>query len=273
MKKIRRKLLTQFLLGTSLTFVSLTSVEAQTTRQAGSTKRSASSGQNHKSGAQAPDHLFVQQMAEANQAEITLGELALQKATSEQVKTFAHHMITDHTQASTELQAIGQQTSMNREPERGNPNTNNHYGNQSTSSGNTSIDNRTDTVNSESGMGMNGGTNGSEPIGSTDYKGDPSPGKPLPANVKGKGQLASKHQVTMNRLEALSGNEFDQQYIDTQVSSHKETIELFQQEISSGKNAQLRQFAQKNLPLIKKHLQEALAIQTALKSNAAKSGN
>jgi putative membrane protein len=52
---------------------------------------------------------FVWQMLLANKAEIQLGQMAAQRATSADVKAFAQQMVTDHTRASEELRPIAQQ--------------------------------------------------------------------------------------------------------------------------------------------------------------------
>jgi len=55
------------------------------------------------------DRDFVQKAASGGMAEVQAAELAQQRAGSPQVKQFASRMITDHTQANTELQQIAQQ--------------------------------------------------------------------------------------------------------------------------------------------------------------------
>ena len=55
------------------------------------------------------DREFVQEAASGGMAEVQAAQLAQQRANSQQVKDFASRMITDHTQANTELQQIAQQ--------------------------------------------------------------------------------------------------------------------------------------------------------------------
>ena len=52
------------------------------------------------------DKGFAQKAATGGQAEVALGNLALQKASSPKVKEFAQRMVTDHTNANQELQQI-----------------------------------------------------------------------------------------------------------------------------------------------------------------------
>jgi len=52
------------------------------------------------------DKSFATEAAKGGLAEVELGQLALQKATSPQVKQFAQRMVTDHTQANEELMQV-----------------------------------------------------------------------------------------------------------------------------------------------------------------------
>jgi putative membrane protein len=66
------------------------------------------------------------------------------------------------------------------------------------------------------------------------------------------------------QLQTLSGNVFDTTYIGAQVRDHILTIQIFQQELSNGNNQQVKNYANKYLPVIQMHLQEAQNIQTAV---------
>ena len=52
---------------------------------------------------------FVEKMLTANMAEIQLGQMGVQQASSADVKSFAQMMVTDHTQANQELMPLAQQ--------------------------------------------------------------------------------------------------------------------------------------------------------------------
>jgi len=58
------------------------------------------------SPAAAGDHTFVQKAAEGGAAEVALGQLAQQKASSAQVKEFGAHMVRDHSKSNDELKQI-----------------------------------------------------------------------------------------------------------------------------------------------------------------------
>jgi putative membrane protein len=57
-------------------------------------------------GAQSADQPFVTKLAGVGMAEVELGTLAKDKASSREVKAFAQRMIDDHTKAGNELKAI-----------------------------------------------------------------------------------------------------------------------------------------------------------------------
>jgi putative membrane protein len=55
------------------------------------------------------------------------------------------------------------------------------------------------------------------------------------------------------QLQKLHGKKFDHQYVQDELTAHKETIALFKSEAESGKNAALKQFATDTLPILHQH--------------------
>ena len=60
---------------------------------------------------------FVEQMLMANFAEIQLDQMAAERASSPEVKSFAQTMVTDHTQANQDLEPIARQIGVQRPTE------------------------------------------------------------------------------------------------------------------------------------------------------------
>ena len=54
-----------------------------------------------------------------------------------------------------------------------------------------------------------------------------------------------------------SAQDFDKTYADQQVAAHKEAVDLFKKYASKGDDPDVKQFAEKTLPTIEHHLEEA----------------
>ena len=131
-----------------------------------------------------PDRNFVQAATKSSSTEIDAGKLAQSHSNDKDVKSFARHMMYDHTKMTVQLKA------------------------------------------------------------------------------------AAPHDVTapkdnsdtelLDSLRGLKGKEFDRAYISKLgVKGHEEAVAAFKKEIESGQNADLKKFAQKELPVIEKHYQMA----------------
>ena len=81
-----------------------------------------------------------------------------------------------------------------------------------------------------------------------------SKGVSLPGNSS-VGQMAIKA-----KLEVLSGETFDKSYVKGQIKAHEATVDLFQKEMASGKDADAKAFAKESLPTIRSHLKAIRAI-------------
>jgi putative membrane protein len=77
------------------------------------TARDQSVTTNSQSAALNPDdRTFLEKAAVGGKAEVELGQLALEKAQNDQVKQFAQRMVTDHSQANSELVSMGDKMSI-----------------------------------------------------------------------------------------------------------------------------------------------------------------
>jgi putative membrane protein len=78
--------------------------------------------------------------------------------------------------------------------------------------------------------------------------------------------LDKKHEKTVDKLQKLSGADFDRHYMKEMVSDHKEDVSEFKKEANSGKDPELKAFAGKTLPVLQEHLKMAQAAHDAVKS-------
>ncbi|WP_278420656.1 DUF4142 domain-containing protein [Stutzerimonas kunmingensis] len=62
-------------------------------------------------------------------------------------------------------------------------------------------------------------------------------------------------------LKLRDGENFDEAYANNQVVAHEQTIEMYQDYVEGGENADLKQFAQKTLPKLEEHLKKAKDLQ------------
>src|SRR5215468_4069630 len=76
--------------------------------QTGSNESSTTSGK-QSAGMGDTDSTFVKKAAQSGLAEVELGQLATQKASTEEVKKFGQRMVDDHTKANEELKQVAAQ--------------------------------------------------------------------------------------------------------------------------------------------------------------------
>ncbi len=62
-------------------------------------------------------------------------------------------------------------------------------------------------------------------------------------------------------LKLRDDENFDEAYANNQVVAHEQTIEMYQDYVEGGENADLKQFAQKTLPKLEEHLKQAKDLQ------------
>jgi putative membrane protein len=69
-------------------------------------------------------------------------------------------------------------------------------------------------------------------------------------------QLDPVHAAMLNKLSQEQGKEFDECYIGMQVLAHEEALMCFRK-AKKGEDPKLRAFAEKNIPVLREHLQMA----------------
>ena len=76
-----------------------------------------------------------------------------------------------------------------------------------------------------------------------------------------KDELSGKHKQTVDRLEKANGQAFDKKFMEAVVKEHKKDIKEFKKQAQNGKDPDVKDWAQKTLPALEKHLQMAQQVQ------------
>lgn len=137
----------------------------------------------------ASDRIFVRKAAAGGLAEVELGKLAAERASSQDVKQFGQRMVDDHTKANDQLKQVA----------------------------------------SEEG-------------------------------VKLPDKMNAKDKATKDRLEKLSGKQFDRAYMRDMVTDHTKDVREFRTESKTAKDPAVKDFAQQTLPTLEDHLKQAKTI-------------
>ena len=80
------------------------------------------------------------------------------------------------------------------------------------------------------------------------------------ANISLPTQMSSAQQSMLTKLQGLQGNDFAKQYMDDQVSAHKDAVSLFQRYGKGGSDDKLKAWADNTLPTLQHHLDMAQSI-------------
>ena len=77
--------------------------------------------------------------------------------------------------------------------------------------------------------------------------------------------LGEHHQKHVNDLNEKSGKDFDDAYMSLMVDDHKKDVDKFEDASNNAKDAAVKAFAAKTLPVLRVHLDSARAINDAMK--------
>jgi putative membrane protein len=69
--------------------------------------------------------------------------------------------------------------------------------------------------------------------------------------------LTAQDRALKQKLDGLTGSQFDREYMQAQVQDHEKTIRAFQQEATAGENQRIKTYAQDLIPVLEQHLAEA----------------
>lgn len=78
----------------------------------------------------------------------------------------------------------------------------------------------------------------------------------------------SSHRSTMDDLRGRTGADFDKEYVEAMVDDHEEDVKAFENKANNATDPDLKAFAQKTLPVLRKHLEAIKAIQAKMNNSA-----
>lgn len=87
-------------------------------------------------------------------------------------------------------------------------------------------------------------------------------------NVAAPTALDANKQSMMDELRGLSGADFDNTYIEGMVGDHEKTVATFERESQNASDPDIKAFAAKTLPTLRKHLDAIKGIQTKMNKGA-----
>jgi putative membrane protein len=88
--------------------------------------------------------------------------------------------------------------------------------------------------------------------------------------IKVPDNMGSKHQATMDRLKKVSGAEFDKAYMKEMVKDHTKDVSEFRKAGKNLPDKDLREWANKTLPVLEEHLQQAKEISAKVGAKTSK---
>ena len=169
------------------------------------------------------DRKFIMEAAHGGMMEVELGKLAVDKASSADVKQFAQRMVDDHSKANDELMQLASQKGVTISADHA------MHG-----------DDHTSMSDNSTGAGKTSSANTGQMSGeSKDH------------------QMMMKAQATKDKLSKLSGADFDRQYMEVMVKDHVKDVKEFEDASTKAKDADLKAWAAKTLPTLREHLQMA----------------
>jgi len=188
------------------------------------------------------DRLFVDNAAVSGRLEVEHATLAAAKAANGAVRQYAAHLVTAHTAVNDELMAMLDRKGISL----------------------------TDWSQQEDRRGSIHGENDAT---TTTKRGGPPTGSPSATGTTGASGTVATLGEAMERERTgmtypwmhTTGAAFDEGFLATQVKLHQDAIALFDQQTTSGADAELKAFAQRHLPALREHLAQAQDLQRSMR--------
>ncbi|WP_412469086.1 DUF4142 domain-containing protein [Pedobacter sp. KLB.chiD] len=176
---------------------------------------------------------FLQQAAIAGMKEVLTGKLAADRATDKKIKAFGQMMVDDHNKANEELRALAKLKKVTL------PMSAPEGGLRPDGRVDSSPENLKDTSRTRNAGGEAGNTG--------------------LAQKTINGTTATEVTEAVDQLKKQKGRSFDQAYVEMMVLDHQKAVALFEKASQSSDN-EVKAFAGKHLPTLKKHLMKVNAL-------------
>lgn len=225
------------------------------------------------------DQKFIEKFTAANQREIALSQLALERATNPQVKAFAQKMVSAHSMAGHEFMTVasgGTLTTDSSLAASTSERASSMKGASTTSGSNSDTTTSGSATSGSTAAGV--ATRGTDATGHKNSKDSLSASTTERATASASDRTRStassamamdtgdaKNHRMYKKLMGKTGEEFDETYMKAMVDEHENAVEMLEDLVKDeDRNAQLRAFANKTLPNLRAHLSEAQQIEKSI---------
>jgi predicted outer membrane protein len=195
---------------------------------------------------------FLTKVSKSTPREIAMAQLAVERASNPQVKSYAQQIISDHQQMSQELVQLAQSKGVELENQAQLTSTGGGHGAGHSGTTTASTDSGTRSGTDSDATGLSG-TSTAGSAGMTASTGA--------TGTSGSSTHAVSEDITSDRhyrkLSKKSGAEFDREFVSTMVDQHKKDLKLFQEQAEDAEDSAIRSFASQHAPVLQGHLDRA----------------
>jgi putative membrane protein len=184
---------------------------------------------------------FAQRAALSGLKEVSIARMAVTKAQNTQVRQFANTLLRDHTKANQELSRIATQKGFSLPAA-------NTFDSEARALSRVpgARDPADTTAKSEEPKDI-----AKDDTAATDTD------RQQVRDVQTDAQVKEKYSQTIQRLQGLSGAEFDREYIKQMVEDHEKGVQKFEMASKSLQDEELKRFATDTLPTLRSHHEQA----------------
>ena len=202
------------------------------------------------------DRKFITKAAESSEKEGAIAQLAAERASSPDVRSFAQQLSSDHQKMHRELQQLAQRKGVTLDSVMV------MSGAVSESSTNAGVASAhgAPRATGAAGTAGTGAATGIETNASTATSGNATAATAMRAAGVSADLASDRHY---RKLAGRTGSEFDQEFIDMVVDHHDDDVRLFQKAAKDAQDSDVRSFASNHLASLQAHLDRANSLMRA----------